>query len=409
MTSSTRPSAHPVDQKKSRLTISAFAEAVGLTPSALRFYDDAGLLAPATVDRHNGYRYYDDSQRRRAILVRQMRELDVPLVTMRTVLDGRPGQAEQLLAEHVARLTDRAERAQATVAEVLRALQVNSEVRPAPTEFTVGGPELAGAIRQVAPFASGDEAALDCLLLDVTDDELTVVGTDRYRLGARTLPITDLSGPERRLPVTAIELSAVAPWLRRQFRLRVTVTPGDHSDDPLSLILGSAESPHDQQPHDQPIHDQQAQDQQLHRAAETRCLTIRSDLFPDYRQVLSSSAEPSVRHRMITDRIRLLELVATDHTSTVLVQPEEDAVIVSRLNDPEVHRLPAVCSGPAHRVAFSPELLASALQSSVGPDVLIDSAPGRPAVIRSADEGSFSTLVMPRRLDDDPAPYGGNG
>ncbi|MGH3741004.1 MAG: MerR family DNA-binding transcriptional regulator, partial [Micromonosporaceae bacterium] len=40
------------------LTISAFARAVHLTPSALRYYHEAGLLPPAEVDARTGYRYY---------------------------------------------------------------------------------------------------------------------------------------------------------------------------------------------------------------------------------------------------------------------------------------------------------------------------------------------------------------
>ena len=44
------------------MTISEFARLVGLAPSALRFYDDCGLLPPAEVDATNGYRYYDASQ-----------------------------------------------------------------------------------------------------------------------------------------------------------------------------------------------------------------------------------------------------------------------------------------------------------------------------------------------------------
>ncbi|HEY9354348.1 MAG TPA: MerR family DNA-binding transcriptional regulator, partial [Nocardioides sp.] len=40
------------------LTIGAFARAVGLTASALRHYDECGLLVPAEVDSGTGYRYY---------------------------------------------------------------------------------------------------------------------------------------------------------------------------------------------------------------------------------------------------------------------------------------------------------------------------------------------------------------
>jgi hypothetical protein len=43
------------------LTISAFARFVGLAPSALRFYDDCGVLKPAHVDGTSGCRYYAQS------------------------------------------------------------------------------------------------------------------------------------------------------------------------------------------------------------------------------------------------------------------------------------------------------------------------------------------------------------
>ncbi|MGW0916640.1 hypothetical protein ACWD1Z_33680, partial [Streptomyces sp. NPDC002784] len=45
-------------------------------------------------------------------------------------------------------------------------------------------------------------------------------------------------------------------------------------------------------------------------------------------------------------------------------------------------------------------LLAPALEASVGPDVLLEiSAADRPVVVRSADQGSFTTLVMPVALN----------
>ena len=51
---------------ESLLTIGAFAQAVGLSPSALRFYDECGLLVPAEVDPVTGYRYYTPELARRA-------------------------------------------------------------------------------------------------------------------------------------------------------------------------------------------------------------------------------------------------------------------------------------------------------------------------------------------------------
>ncbi|QDP94694.1 MerR family transcriptional regulator [Microlunatus elymi] len=358
----------------SLLTIGAFARSVGLTPSALRFYDDAGLLAPATVDGRTGYRYYDDGQRQQAVLVRQMRELDVPLTTMRAVLEAEPDQAEALLRTHAERLTERADRARAAVDEIVGALRGRGiEAADSATTFVVGAVELAGAIRQVAPFAAADhdEAALDCVLVDASEGELTLAATDRYRMAARTLPLSELEGAPRRMPVPAAALTDVVDWLMRRRRVRLTGRAG-------SLMISD--------------HDQLQEPERVEVA-------VVHDRFPDYRRVLTGTAEEAVRSRVITDRVRLLTLIAADQTSTVVLQPEQDQLRIGRLNDPETRTLPAYCSGPLHPMAFSPALLASALQSSVGPDVLIEGAPGRAAVVRSADQGSFSTLVMPRRLD----------
>ncbi|MGI5996084.1 MAG: MerR family DNA-binding transcriptional regulator, partial [Saccharomonospora viridis] len=51
------------------LSIGAFAQACGLTPKALRLYDELGLLTPARVDACTGYRYYERSQLDRARLI----------------------------------------------------------------------------------------------------------------------------------------------------------------------------------------------------------------------------------------------------------------------------------------------------------------------------------------------------
>ena len=54
----------------------------------------------------------------------------------------------------------------------------------------------------------------------------------------------------------------------------------------------------------------------------------------------------------------------------------------------------------AIRIGFTAALLGAALEASVGPDVLLEiCAQDRPVVVRSADQGTFTTLVMPVRLD----------
>jgi DNA-binding transcriptional MerR regulator len=72
------------------LTIGAFARAAGLTPKALRLYDELGLLPPAAVDAESGYRLYDPQQLPQARLIAELRRIDMPLAEIRTVGGLRP-------------------------------------------------------------------------------------------------------------------------------------------------------------------------------------------------------------------------------------------------------------------------------------------------------------------------------
>jgi DNA-binding transcriptional MerR regulator len=60
--------------------IGEFAALSRLSAKALRRYDELGLLRPARVDAHNGYRWYDPAQVEYARRVALLRRLDVPLV-----------------------------------------------------------------------------------------------------------------------------------------------------------------------------------------------------------------------------------------------------------------------------------------------------------------------------------------
>jgi len=68
------------------LTIGAFAAAAGLSPKALRLYDELGLLPPAAVDVESGYRFYEPGQLDRARLIAWLRRLGMPLARIHTVL-----------------------------------------------------------------------------------------------------------------------------------------------------------------------------------------------------------------------------------------------------------------------------------------------------------------------------------
>ena len=81
-----------------RLSIGAFAKRSWLSTKALRLYDGLGLLSPADVDQHNGYRWYRESQLETARLIAMLRRLDMPLERIGDVLAAGPGRAEVVAA-----------------------------------------------------------------------------------------------------------------------------------------------------------------------------------------------------------------------------------------------------------------------------------------------------------------------
>ncbi|MFE2142966.1 MerR family transcriptional regulator [Streptomyces sp. NPDC059456] len=68
------------------LPIGQFAQASGLTVTALRHYDASGVLPPAHVDPESGYRYFRRDQVRTARLIRVLRQLDIPIEQVRGLL-----------------------------------------------------------------------------------------------------------------------------------------------------------------------------------------------------------------------------------------------------------------------------------------------------------------------------------
>jgi DNA-binding transcriptional MerR regulator len=90
------------------LMMGAFGRLVGLMPSAFRFYDDCGVLQPTSVDPATGYRLYTVQQERRAVLLRDLREMGLPLSAVRIVLDGPAQEASLALRDHVQSLEAKA-------------------------------------------------------------------------------------------------------------------------------------------------------------------------------------------------------------------------------------------------------------------------------------------------------------
>lgn len=85
------------------MTIGQFAHSSGLTPKALRFYDEKGLLIPHEVDQHSAYRRYATVQLRRAATIKVLRQMGMPLSQVREALDN-PDRCGELVQRHRAQL-----------------------------------------------------------------------------------------------------------------------------------------------------------------------------------------------------------------------------------------------------------------------------------------------------------------
>ena len=83
-----------------QMSIGEFARRSRLSPKALRLYDELGLLEPARVDDDSGYRYYTESQLDRAQLIAALRQLQIPLAEIKSIVDLEPGAAAGRITEH---------------------------------------------------------------------------------------------------------------------------------------------------------------------------------------------------------------------------------------------------------------------------------------------------------------------
>jgi DNA-binding transcriptional MerR regulator len=93
------------------IPIGRFARLVGLSIGALRHYDELDLLCPADVDPSTGYRRYRPEQVDRALAIRRLRDLELPIEAIRAVLEADdPAEQRRLLASHRSRVEARANR-----------------------------------------------------------------------------------------------------------------------------------------------------------------------------------------------------------------------------------------------------------------------------------------------------------
>lgn len=93
-----------MNQPKDLLSIGTFASMTRLSIKALRLYDQLDILQPRHVDPQSGYRYYEPDQIRSARMIRNMRDMDMPLAEIRRALgmaEVSRAQAELVIRQYL--------------------------------------------------------------------------------------------------------------------------------------------------------------------------------------------------------------------------------------------------------------------------------------------------------------------
>jgi DNA-binding transcriptional MerR regulator len=127
-----------MDQQKNLLSIGTFASLTRLSIKALRLYDQLGLLRPRHVDSQSGYRFYSVDQLSSARMIRNMREMDMPLATIRQLLaalTSSPAQAEALARDYADMREKQVEQIRAQVQQFIQ--QIQQEQNPMSLEVNV--------------------------------------------------------------------------------------------------------------------------------------------------------------------------------------------------------------------------------------------------------------------------------
>jgi len=109
------------------------ADRLGLRPSALRYYDERGLVSPS--HRRSGRRMYAADELRRLAFIKVAQRLGLPLNTAAAVLDAPGPQWRQTVRQQIAELDDVIAQAQAAQLFLTHALNCpsNHPARECPT------------------------------------------------------------------------------------------------------------------------------------------------------------------------------------------------------------------------------------------------------------------------------------
>jgi DNA-binding transcriptional MerR regulator len=337
--------------------IGQMARECGLTVSALRFYDSAGVLVPARVDPHSNYRWYADDQVHLARIVARLRRVGMPLADICRVLEHRRDRptVDGILQAHLTRLEEGLDDARRELSAARSLLDQESPMTAVPSRITTTAEELGTALRAVR-YAVGTDPELPMLagvLLDADDSAVRLAASDRYRLAVSTVTGAEVTGP----PMRAIAPVALIDELLALLTGSGPVTI-DVAGDELTVGFGGRTVRGQRLDHD----------------------------FPDYRGLVRTTAA----HRVEVDAAALRAQLAAAPSRVVRPDddgPEHEATVLTFGTDGGIE------------VGVNKEFLLEALDAG-GPGQLVLELDGpiQPLAIRVAGRTGDVAMLMPIRL-----------
>jgi DNA-binding transcriptional MerR regulator len=359
-------------------SIGEMARDSGLSVSALRFYDRAGVLVPAWVDPVSGYRWYAPEQVEESRLLARLRRAGMPLADIRLVLAGWSGTdtglVRKLLEAHLRRL----ELGLSDARRELSALRALLDDREKPmtaactdtVQLAVPASELAAAVDAVR-FAAGTDPELPMLggvLFDLEGDVLRVVATDRYRMAVAQAGTTGHGGSRVQAVVPSPLVDAMRALLGEEASARLTV-----DGERVVLEAGGREVAGPCLDHD----------------------------FPDYRRLVHLPAG----RRVLVEVTALREAVETGPVRASEVREQDgvafDLTVLAVADDGSVKVLGEGEDGDKDQVAVNRGFLLEALVAAgSGEQVVLEfGAPTAPVAIRRTDTEDAFSILMPVRLE----------
>jgi len=148
------------------IPIGEAAARLGLAPSALRYYDERGLVRPR---RHGGRRMYSPEELRRLAFIKIFQQLGIGLDTAAAILDAPDPEWREAVARQIAHLDEVIARARGAQRFLAHALDCPAEhpVRDCPTmtaalDRLVGGASIDRLVAEhdapAGPAAAGHGA-----------------------------------------------------------------------------------------------------------------------------------------------------------------------------------------------------------------------------------------------------------